>query len=87
MRVIKPIMSIETQKIVYYSHFHFLMSYGIIFWGNPFCSMQIFKTQKRVIRVMSGLRPNDSCRDAFKEWRILSLEVPICIFFTNNRGE
>jgi hypothetical protein len=60
MRVIKPIMSTETQTIVYYSYFHSLMTYGIIFWGNSSCSMQIFRTQKRVIRVMSGLRPNDS---------------------------
>jgi hypothetical protein len=64
MRVIKPIMSIETQKIVYYSCLHSLMTYGIMFWGNSSCSMQIFRTQKRIIKVMSGLRPKDSCRDA-----------------------
>jgi hypothetical protein len=49
MRVIKPFMSTETLKIVYYSYFHSLMTYGIIFWGNSF-SMQIFRTQKRVIK-------------------------------------
>jgi hypothetical protein len=89
MRVIKPVMSIETQKIVYYAYFHSLMTYRIIFWGNSSC-MQIFRTQKRVIRVMSGLRPKDSCRDAFKEWRILPLQsqyiFSLLIFMVNNMG-
>lgn len=66
MRVIKPIMPIETLKIVYYSYFHSLLTYGIIFWGNSSCSIQIFRIQKRIIRIMSGLRPRDSCRDAFR---------------------
>jgi hypothetical protein len=67
MRVIKPIMSIETLKIVYYTYFRSRMTYGIIFWGNSF-SMQIFRTQ------MSGLRPRDSCREAFRDCRILPLQ-------------
>jgi hypothetical protein len=89
MRVIKLIMSIETQQIVY-SYFHSLMTYGIIFWGNSSCSMHIFRTKKRLIRVKSGLRPNDSCRDVFKEWIILPLQsqytFSLLIFMVNNMG-
>jgi hypothetical protein len=87
MRVIKPIMSIETQEIVYYYYFHSLMTYEIIFWGNSSC-MNIFRTRKRIIRVMSGLRPNYSFRDAFKEWRILPLQsqyiFSLLIFVVNS---
>jgi hypothetical protein len=74
MRVIKPIMPTETLKIAYYSYFHSLMTYAVIFGGNSSFSMQIFRVQKRIIRVMSGLRPRDSCRDVFKEWGILPLQ-------------
>jgi hypothetical protein len=42
MRVTKPIMPIETLKMVYYSYFHSLMTYAIIFWGNSSFSMLIF---------------------------------------------
>jgi hypothetical protein len=89
MRMIKP-MSLVTRKIVHYSYFHSLMTYRIIFWGNSSCSMQIFRTQKRIIRVMSGLRAKDSCGDAFKEWRSLPLQsqyiFSLLIFVVNNMG-
>jgi hypothetical protein len=83
-------MSIETLKIVCSSYFHSLMTYGIIFWGNSFFSMQIFRIQKRIIRVMSGLRSRDSCREAFKDWGILPLQsqyiFSFLIFVVNNMG-
>jgi hypothetical protein len=91
MRVIKLIMSIETLKVAYSSYFYSLMtSYGIIFWGNSSFSMQIFRIQKRIIRVMSGLRPRDSCRQAFRDWGILPLQSQyisfLLIFVVNNMG-
>jgi hypothetical protein len=89
MRVIKPIMPNETLKIVYYSYFHSLLTYGIIFWGNTSFSMQIFRIKKRIIRVVSGLRPRDSCRDAFRDWRILQLQsqyIFSLLILVNNMG-
>jgi hypothetical protein len=57
IKVIKPIMSIETLRIVYYSYF-ILLWLTDLFSGVIFSfSMQIFRTQKRIIRAMSGLRP------------------------------
>jgi hypothetical protein len=46
MRVIKPIMSIETLKILYSSYFHSLMTYIIIFWGNSSFSMQFLEFKR-----------------------------------------
>jgi hypothetical protein len=90
IRVTKLIMSTETLKIVYYSYFHSLMTCGIIFWGNSSFSMQIFRTQNRMIRVMNGLRPRDSCREAFRDWGILPLQCQyiffLLIFVVNNMG-
>jgi hypothetical protein len=54
MRVIKPIMSTETQKIVYYSYFHSLMTYGIIFWGIPLQSQYIFSFLISVVNNMGS---------------------------------
>jgi hypothetical protein len=55
VRVIKPIIPTETIKMVYYSYFHSLLTYGIIFLGNSSFSEQIFRIQKRIIRV--GCKP------------------------------
>jgi len=34
VRTIKPFVCQENLKSIYYSHFHTLMTYGIIFWGQ-----------------------------------------------------
>jgi hypothetical protein len=85
-----PIMPAETLKMVYNSYFHSLLIYGIIFWGNSSFSMHVFWIQKRIIRVMSGLRPRDSCIDAFRNWGILLLQsqyiFSLLIFVVNNMG-
>jgi hypothetical protein len=74
MRVITPILSIESLRIVYFSYFHSLMTYGLIFWGTSSYSLQIFRIQKRIIRIMYGLRPTDSCRNIFKDLKILPMQ-------------
>jgi len=52
--------------------FHSTMSYGIIFWGNSPHSLGIFKMQKRFLWTLMGIGYRDSCRELFKEERILS---------------
>ena len=47
---IKPFMSLDILKLVYYSCFHCLINYGIIFWENSSHSIHIFRLQTRVIR-------------------------------------
>ena len=36
IRAIKPFMTTRVLKMVYYSYFHTIMSYGIIFWGSSY---------------------------------------------------
>jgi hypothetical protein len=47
------------------------MSYGIIFWGNSSYSDNIFKLQKRVIKIITNSRTRDSCKGLFKKLDIL----------------
>ena len=39
----------EMLRIVYFSNFHSLMLYGIMFWSNSHHSINIFEIQKRII--------------------------------------
>ena len=74
LRVIKPFLSLDSLKMVYYSYFHFIMTYGLIFWGNSHHGNTIFRLQKRIIRIIVGIRGRDSCREHFKKLKILSLQ-------------
>jgi hypothetical protein len=71
-RSMKHYRSISALKVIYYSFFHSLMSYGI-FWGNSTRSSVIFLHQKKAIRMMLGYSNRISCRNIFKELGILPL--------------
>ena len=49
--------------MVYCIHFHSIMNYGLIFWGNSSHSTEIFKIQKYIVRIMTGCRSRDMYRD------------------------
>ena len=63
----------EILRMVYFSYFHSIMSYGIIFWGNSYSSINIFRVQKRIIRIMTKSNKRDTCRPLFKKLGILPL--------------
>jgi hypothetical protein len=74
IRVIKHLMSQETLVMIYYAHFHSIMNYGIIFWCNSSYSINIFRLQKKAIRIITNSRSRDSCRDLFQTLNILPLQ-------------
>ena len=65
-------MSQKALTTVYYSYFHSLLKYCIIFWGNSPINKDIFKIQKRAIRIISGKSCRDSCRLLFNQLNILT---------------
>jgi hypothetical protein len=89
IRIVKSFLTQETLKIVYYSYFHSIIIYGIIFWGNSSHSNIIFRLQKRAVRFIKGIRSRDSCRKYFKELKILPLKsqyiYSLSMFVINNR--
>ena len=73
MRSVKPYLSQQMLIAIYYSYFHSVMTYGIIFWGQSASSVRIFRLQKRIIRIMMGCRSRESCRNLFIKLGILPL--------------
>jgi len=65
------------------------MSYDIIFWGNSHHSVNIFKIQKRITRIITNSNRYDTCRPLFKQLRILPLPsqyiFSILLFVITNR--
>jgi len=74
IRYVKHFISQETLGTVYFPYFHSILLYGIIFWGNSAYSSNIFKIQKRIIRIIMNARNRDSCHQLFKNLKILPLK-------------
>jgi hypothetical protein len=52
IRILTSIMSLESLLMTCYAYEHSIMSYDIVFWGNSIHSDQIFKIQKRMVRII-----------------------------------
>ena len=89
IRAVKPYMSNDVLRTIYFSHVHSVISYGIIFWGNSHLSTNIFKIQKRIIRTITNTGRHDTCRPLFKHLQILTLPsqyiFSILLFVIKNR--
>jgi hypothetical protein len=54
-------------------------------------SVKIFKIQKNIIRIITGCRSRDSCRDVFKKLKILPLQsqyiLSLLLFVVYNKNK
>jgi len=55
IRSLKSIISTRNLRTIYFSYAHSIIAYGIIFWGNSSHSNNIFKLQKRAIRIIMNV--------------------------------
>ena len=89
MRSVKPYLSQQMLPKIYYSYFHSIMSYGIIFWGQSANSIKVFRLQKRILRIMMGCKNRDSCTKLFISLKILPLPSQyifcLLLFVVKNR--
>jgi len=83
-------MSLETLRLTYFSYVHSILSYGI-FWGNSSYSKNIFKVQKRIVRVIMTSGRRDSCSELFRHLNILPLQseyiFSLLLFIITNRDQ
>jgi len=73
IRSLRSIISTKKLRTIYFSYVHSIMAYGIIFWGNSPYSNNIFKLQKRAIRIIMNASNRVSCRELFKKLNIFPL--------------
>jgi hypothetical protein len=58
---------------IYYANFQSFLRYGIILWVGDNESIKIFELQRRILRLMSSVNNHTSCREIFKDYRILTV--------------
>jgi hypothetical protein len=74
IRAVKPFLSQESLRMVYFSYFHSILTYELVFWNNSYHSNRVFKLKKRIIRIMVGIRDSESYREYFRKLKILPLQ-------------
>lgn len=72
VKKIRALTDVDTARLVYFSYFHSLMTYGILLWGHAANANSIFILQKRAVRAIYRLGPRVSLREKFKEINILT---------------
>ena len=91
IKSVKPYINTNAIIRIYHSLCHAVMAYGIIFWGNSSHSTQVFKMQKRAIRIIMGHGNRESCRNVFKKLNILPLMsqyiLSLLTFVSNNKEQ
>jgi hypothetical protein len=75
IRTLKTIVSQQVLVIVYFAYFHSIMSHGIIFLGVSPHSINIFRLQKKILRIITNTSKNESCRKLFSKLKILTLQA------------
>jgi hypothetical protein len=90
IRSVKPCMPLEAMNLIYFSHFHCVLSYGIIFCGNSVHNQYIFRIHKRTNGVITNSKKRDCCQKMFKKLQILPLYSPytysLLMFVVKNRS-
>lgn len=56
----------------YHGYFASNITYAILNWGHSSHACNIFRLQRRCIRVVTGLRYRDCCRQSFRDPRVLT---------------
>jgi len=91
IRNLIPTLNLDILHTVYFAYFHSVLQYGIVFWGNSTHAHQVFKLQKRVVRVMSGVGPRSSCRSLFRKLNILPIAcqyiLSLMLFIVDNQED
>ena len=59
--------------MIYYAHFHSVISHSIIAWGSSKESERVFKMQKRAVRHIVGVNQRIHCKPIFTRLDILAL--------------
>lgn len=78
----------EALRSAYFASFESVLRYGLLYWGNSSSLEDVFRVQKRVIRIMDGKPPLYPCHGIFKRQKIMSLPslfiYEVLIYFQKN---
>jgi hypothetical protein len=83
-------LNLKDRRMLYYGLIHPFLTNGIAVWGQSAKALisRVFILQKRAVKYTAGLKPLESCRDSFKQLKILtvhSLYIQQTILYVINK--
>lgn len=88
MCVLRNVTDLKTKLMIYYAMFYSVLQYGIELWGSVSHASDIFKLQKKYLRLMAFVPKRTSCKPLFKRFEILTMPCiyifRMLIFLKNN---
>lgn len=72
-RKLRPLVSTETLRQVYFALFESHINYGIHLWGSATGVNSILLLQKRALRVIFNKNTKESCRPLFPELKVMTV--------------
>jgi len=72
------VLDIHTLRTIYFAHFHSLVNYEILFWGNTSSMCKIFLSKKKCCKLCRVLVQEVPEGNSFKNWRFYANEA--CMF-------
>lgn len=66
-------LSRENLLRAYYGIFHCRLCYGILLWGHSSHADDVFRLQRRVVRIIAGADYRSDCRPLFNSFNILTV--------------
>lgn len=75
LKRIKNVSDATTAQTAYHALFESHLRYGVTIWGSTKAGnlQRILLLQKRAVRILTGLDPRDSCREAFVSLQIMTV--------------
>lgn len=73
IKKIVEVSGVETGVILYYSNFFSIINYSIMLWGGSPHALRIFTLQKKLIRTLANLKPQEHCKPSFRDLKILTV--------------
>lgn len=75
IRRIRQVCGLDVAKVAYFALFESHLRYGIVSWGGTAASNmeKVLIQQKRAIRCLAGIHYLESCREPFKQLKILTV--------------
>lgn len=74
---VKNSLPLDALINVYYGLVYCHLCYNVVLWGSSSESERVFIIQKKIIRLMFNLKPRESCREIFKNYKLLTFP---CIY-------
>lgn len=90
LRRLSACVSKEVLVGAYHACFQCHIDYALIAWGHSYSATNVFRLQRRAVRVIAGLQYRDDCRAFFSKLNILTLPCSYilkCLLYVHENRE